>query len=62
MNTISGRINRLAILYKEVAARTPTDDALIDELISAASILTAGATALKSIAYDPTPPDEEPLP
>ena len=58
MNTISGRISRLSILYKEVAGRTPTDDALIDELIAAASVLTAAATALKTVVYNPTPPEE----
>ena len=64
LNTISGRIQRLGMVYKEVTGRTATDDMLIDELIAAASILTAGATALKAIAYDPTPPEDpdEPAP
>jgi len=62
LNTISGRIQRLGMVYKELTGRTPTDDMLIDELIAAASVLTAAATALKSIDYDPTPPDEPELP
>ena len=60
LNTISGRIQRLGMVYKEVAGRTATDDMLIDELIAAASVLTTAATALKSVAYDPTPPEEDP--
>jgi hypothetical protein len=62
LNTISGRIQRLGMVYKEVTGRTPTDDMLIDELIAAAAVLTAAATALKSIAYDPTPFDDPELP
>lgn len=54
MSTISGRIQRLGVLYKEVAPRTATDDALVDELIAAATVLVAAATTLKSIVYDPT--------
>ncbi|MAV55632.1 MAG: hypothetical protein CMJ28_06730 [Phycisphaerae bacterium] len=60
LNTISGRIQRLGMVYKEITGRTPTDDMLIDELIAAAAVLTAAATALKSVAYDPTPPPEDP--
>ena len=60
MNSISSRIQRLGMLYKEVVPRTTTDDALIDELIAAAGVLTAAATALKAIEYDPAPPFEDP--
>jgi len=62
LNTISGRIQRLGMVYKEVAGRTATDDMLIDELIAAASVLTAAATALKSVEYDPTPPEDPDAP
>ena len=62
MNVIAGRIERLGMVYKEVLGRTPTDDLLIDELVAAASILTAAATQLKTIDYDPAPPFEDPDP
>ena len=62
LNTISGRIQRLGMVYKEVSGRTATDDMLIDELIAATSVLTAAATALKSVVYDPTPPEDPDAP
>ena len=59
MNTITGRIQRLAIIFKELEARTATDDGLIDELVATGAELTAAAESLKTVEYDPTPPEED---
>ena len=56
MARISGSINDLAYQYKEVAPRTPLDDANIDLLIVTAEQLIVAAQALETIPYDPTPP------
>lgn len=61
LNTINSRIARLGYVYKEIQPRTAVDDGLIDELIATSAALSAAATSLKSVAYDPTPP-EEPAP
>ena len=56
MAQISGSIGDLAYQYKEVAPRTPLDDANIDLLIQTAQQLIVQAQALETIPYDPTPP------
>ena len=60
MNTISAKVSRLSWIYKEREARTSVDDGLIDELIVDANGLIVAANALKSVAYDPTPPESAP--
>ena len=60
MALISGSIGDLAYNFKEVAERTALDDANIDILIATAQGMIQAAEALKAIAYDPTPPVEEP--
>jgi len=57
----SASLNDLAYLYKESAPRTALDEAHIDLLITQAQGMIQTAEALKSIPYDPTPP-EEPTP
>ena len=56
MARISGSINDLAYNYKEIAPRTPLNDANIDLLIVTAEQLIVAAQALETIPYDPTPP------
>ncbi len=57
MARISGSIGDLAYQFKEVAPRTALDDANIDVLVITANQLITAAEALKTIAYDPTPPE-----
>tara|TARA_R100000951_G_scaffold101550_1_gene93180 strand:- start:430 stop:660 length:231 start_codon:yes stop_codon:yes gene_type:complete len=57
--TVQGGLGTLAYNYKEDAPRTTLDEAHIDLLVASANEMIAAATALKSIAYDPTPEEEE---
>ena len=57
MARISGSIGDLAYQFKEIAPRTALDDANIDVLVITANQLIAAAEALKTIPYDPTPPE-----
>ena len=60
--TVQTGLGTLGYAYKETAPRTTLDDAHIDLLIASANEMITAATALKSIAYDPTPfpPNEAP--
>jgi len=60
LNGIESRLKILAQNYKEAAARTPIDEALIQAFDSRAAELTSAAQALMTVAYDPTPPPEAP--
>lgn len=59
MSGVSASLNDLAYLYKETAPRTALDEAHIDLLITQANGMIQAAEALKSIAYDPTPVEDE---
>ena len=52
---IESQINNLANNYASVEARTPIDEALIDQFKAKAAALDAAAEALKTIVY--TPPE-----
>ena len=56
MANITASLNDLAYRYKEIAQRTSLDEAHIDVLVASAQELITAATALKSVAYDPTDP------
>jgi len=43
--------------YTQAEARTPIDDALIDQFLAKAAALEAAAAALKTVVYNPTPPE-----
>ncbi len=58
MAAIAQILGQLAIKFETLEARNAVDDAMIDALVAASTEMTASATALKSVVYDPTPPDE----
>ena len=62
VNTMQSRINALAYDFKETAPRSALDVQLIDALVATATAMLTEAAALKEVAYDPTPPEEEPAP
>tara|TARA_R100001460_G_scaffold13476_6_gene30352 strand:- start:1258 stop:1470 length:213 start_codon:yes stop_codon:yes gene_type:complete len=54
INQMKSRISGLEHDFKETAAITDLDKELIDALVATANAMVVEATALKSIAYDPT--------
>jgi hypothetical protein len=58
--TVQSGLGTLAYDYKETAPRTALDEAHIDLLVASANEMIVAAEALKSIAYDPTPVEEDP--
>ena len=54
---IESQVANLANTYASVEARTPIDDALIDQFLAKAAELSAAATALKTITYVDPPQD-----
>ena len=61
VNAMKSRLAALGYDFKETAPRTELDVQLIDALIATATAMLAEAETLKAIAYDPTPPVEDPL-
>ena len=59
VNQMQSRLNALAYDFQEIAPITSLDEQLIDALVATASQLLTSATALKLIAYNPTPPEED---
>ena len=62
VNSMQTRLNALGYDFKEIAPITPLDEQLIDALVATATQMLTDAAALKLVAYDPTPPVEEPAP
>ena len=62
VNSMQSRLNALGYEFKEIAPRSALDDQLIDALVATATQMLTDAAALKDVAYEPTPPPEEPAP
>ena len=62
VNAMQSRLNALGYDFKETAPITPLDEQLIDALVATATQMLTDAAALKDVAYDPTPPVEDPAP
>ena len=62
VNSMQSRLNALGYDFKEIAPRSALDVQLIDALIATATQMLTDAAALKDVAYDPTPPVEDPAP
>ena len=60
LSKMEGLVAGLGEYYAQVEARTPIDDALIDQFLVKAEALSTAAAALKTVVYNPTP--EEPTP
>jgi hypothetical protein len=60
VNSMKTRLAALGYDFKEIAPRTDLDVQLIDALVATATAMLAEAETLKAIAYDPTPPVEDP--
>jgi len=58
LSSTAGVLTDLARQYKENAPRTTLDETHIDLLIAQAQAMIVAATELKSIEYDPTPPED----
>jgi hypothetical protein len=58
--SIVGSIQRLEAIFASQQPRSAVDEGLIDELVVKATQITGAAEALKSVVYDPTPPEEDP--
>ena len=56
VNAMQSRLNALANEFKEIAPRSALDVQLIDALVATATAMLTEASALKEVAYDPTPP------
>jgi len=54
INQMKSRLAGLQHDFKETAPITDLDKQLIDALVATATAMVADATALKSVAYDPT--------
>lgn len=55
INSVNGEILALQNVYKELEAITEVDKGFIDSFNASASAMIAAATALKDVAYDPSP-------
>ena len=55
INSVNGEILALQNVYKELEAITDVDKGFIDSFNASASAMIAAATALKDVAYDPSP-------
>ena len=53
LTQIKTRIDRLGYIFAVAVPRSTTDEGLIDELVVAASALTAAAEGLKNVVFDP---------
>ena len=62
VNSMQTRLTALGYDFKEIAPITPIDEQMIDTLVAMATQMLTEAAALKDVAYDPTPPEEEPAP
>ena len=62
VNSMQSRLNALGYEFKEIAPRSALDDQLIAALVATATQMLTDAAALKDVAYEPTPPPEEPAP
>lgn len=51
MGKIENNINKLATIYTTEEARTPVDEALIDQFLAQATQLSQTANNLKTITY-----------
>lgn len=54
---IESQVQNLNLNYSEVEARTPIDDALIDQFLAKAADLSTAAAALKTVVYNPPTPE-----
>ena len=61
VNAMQSRLNALGYDFKETAPRSTLDVQLIDALIATSPAMLAEAAALKDVAYDPTPEEEDPI-
>ena len=61
VNAMQSRLNALGYDFKETAPITPLDEQLIDALVATATQMLTDAAALKAVAYDPTPEEEDPI-
>lgn len=59
LNNINGEIASLQVVFKEIEAVSSVDEGFIDSFNASATAMIAAATALKDVAYDPTPPETE---
>lgn len=53
---IEGILTELNESFSSIQPRTAVDDAMIDALVASANQLAAGATALKSVTFQPPAP------
>ena len=53
LSRIESQIANLDNNYSSVEARTAIDDALIDQLVAKAAVLSAAAEQLKTVTYTP---------